>query len=109
MFNRTPNGRFSMGLAGCIAAMVLSSTVMASGSFGGSAGIGLHNSYNLGKSLFYRKLACEDCPASAKKMDMIGAQELINKLNNDGMFAKELMGVKRQAVIIYLKRRYKAG
>jgi hypothetical protein len=109
MLNRTLNGRFAMGFSGCIAAMVLSSSVMASGSFGGSAGIGLHNSYNLGKSLFYKELACPDCPASAKKMDMMGAQELINKLNKDEMFAKKLMGSKREAVIVYLKRRYKAG
>ncbi len=109
MFNHTSSGRITLGLTGCIAAMVLSSSVMASGSFGGSAGIGLHNSYNLGKSLFYKELACADCPASAQKMDMIGAQQLIIKLNSDQMFAKKLVGNKRQAVIVYLKRRYNAG
>lgn len=109
MFNFSSKGRFSLNLAGVSAALLLSSSVMASGSFGGPAGIGLHNSYNLGKSLYYRKLACEDCPLANQKMDVMGAKKLIDKLNEDENFAKGLKGIKRNAVIVYLQRRYKAG
>ncbi len=109
MFNPTSRGRFLLILTSISAALLLSTSVMASGSFGGPAGIGLHNSYNLGKSLYHRKIACERCPASSKKLDVLGARELINKLNTDEFFVKGLKGLKRQSVIIYLSRRYKTG
>jgi hypothetical protein len=54
-------------------------------------------------------LACEKCPLANQKMDTMGAQELINKLNEDENFAKVFKGIKRNAVIVYLQRRYKAG
>lgn len=109
MFNFSPKGRFTMKLAGATAALILSSSVMASGSFGGASGIGLQNSYNLGKTLYYRQLACEECPLGKQSLDVIGAQKLIDKLNHDENFAQGLKGIKRNAVIVYLKRRYKTG
>lgn len=109
MFNVSSHRRFGLTLAGGAAALLLSTSVMASGSFGGGGGVGLQNTYNLGKAVFHKKMVCDDCAVKSSKLDSMGAKELINKLMADKQFAQNVKGKNRKAVIVYLKRRYKAS
>lgn len=109
MFNFSSHRRFALTLAGSTAALLLSTSVMASGSFGGGGGVGLQNTYNLGKAVFHKKMVCDDCPVKSSRLDSKGAKELINRLMADESFAQQVTGKNRQAVIVYLKRRYKAS
>ena len=109
MFNVSLYRRFALTLAGSAAALLLSTSVMASGSFGGGGGVGLQNTYNLGKAIFHKRMVCDDCAIKSSKLDSMGAKEIINKLMADEQFAQQVTGKNRQAVIVYLKRRYKAG
>ncbi|GAA3929857.1 hypothetical protein [Litoribacillus peritrichatus] len=99
---------FSLASALVLSASVISTSATASGSFGGG-GVGFQNTYNLGKSVFYKKLACDDCPVENVQMNADEAKSLINKLKTDNEFAKEVTGKQRQSVIFYIERRYKAG
>ncbi len=113
MLKATQKKRLGLTLASCTAALFLStsfvsSSAMASGSFGGG-GVGFQNTYNLGKSVFYKKLACDDCPVENVKMDSSEAKALIQKLNTDDQFANGLTSKQRESVIFYIERRYKAG
>lgn len=84
-------------------------SVMASGSFSSGGGVGFHNTYNLGKAVFYKKLACDDCPVQGSHLQRDDAKALVNKLNSDDMFLPEVSGQERRAVIFYITRRYKTG
>ncbi len=100
-------------LARCAAVAILASGMasqsMASGSFGGGSGFGPQNAYNLGKAVFYKKLACDGCPVENTQLDSESAGELIDKLNSNQDFASEVTGKKRKAVILYLQRRFNAS
>lgn len=87
--------------------IALPSSLFAIESPAGIGGIGLHNSYNLGKSIYLRKLACAGCPTDNKNLDSTTAKVLIDKLNGNEKFAGDLRGIKRQSVIVYLTHRYK--
>ena len=87
--------------------IALPSSLFAIESPAGIGGIGLHNSYNLGKSIYLRKLACAGCPMDNKNLDSSTAKVLVDKLNSNENFAGDLKGIKRQSVIVYLTHRYK--
>ena len=86
---------------------LLGANAIASGSFGGGSSFSGHDSYNLGKSVFHKKLACADCPANGIKMNQLSATELINSLKMDPEFASDLSDKNRKAAIKYLSRRFK--
>jgi len=116
MLSFTRKQVLSKGVARTIlsAALIASSiavttSVHASGSFGGGGNIGSHNSYNLGKSLFHKKLICNACPANGTEMNKTGAKKLIKNLQMDDSFASNLNAKKREAVIAYLTRRFKVN
>jgi len=108
----TANKRFAPGIGKLLLSSVLLSSVfmstntLASGSFGGGSGIGAHNSYNLGKSVFHKKLICQTCPATGTEMSKSGALKIIKKLETDQDFAHNLNDKKRMAVVEYLSRRF---
>jgi len=102
-------GLMSAALALSTAAITTSTTTMASGSFSSGAGVGFQNNYNLGKSVFYKKLVCDDCEIKGSHLQRDEAKNLILKLSNDEMFVSEITGKDRQAVIYYITRRFKAG
>lgn len=115
MFSFAQKKRFNRGIGGLIlsatllSSAVLTTTASASGSFGGGAGIGAHSSYNLGKSIFHKKLSCNACPANGIQMNRKGAKKLINDLEMDHGFASSLNTKSRKAVIAYLTRRFKVN
>jgi len=90
------------------AALTISSA-NASGSFGGGASSGAHSNYNLGKSLFHKKLICNQCPADGIQMNKKGAKDLIMNLEEQEDFASDLNAKNRKAVIAYLSRRFKVN
>jgi len=90
------------------AALTISSA-NASGSFGGGGSSGAHSSYNLGKSLFHKKLICNQCPADGIQMNKKGAKDLIMNLEEQEDFASDLNAKNRKAVIAYLSRRFKVN
>lgn len=81
--------------------------VFASGSYNISGGNPANQSYNLGKSAFYRKLACSSCPLADQDIDAGKAADLLGQLAADKDLGKKLSETERDAVIVYLKRRYK--
>mgnify|MGYP000152543274 CR=1 FL=1 len=93
----------------CSFAALTITSANASGSFGGGASTGAHSSYNLGKSLFHKKLICNQCPANGIKMNKKGAEKLIMDLEVNQEFASDLNEKKRKAVIAYLSRRFKVN
>ena len=90
-------------------ALTLSTTAVASGSFGGGSSAGFQSSYNLGKSVFYKKLGCDTCELKGASLDKSEAKNVIQKLSNDAKYVSEIKGKERKAVISYMSRRYKAG
>lgn len=105
----TLSGHTLFKLIATVILITLPSSLFAIESPAGIGGIGLHNSYNLGKSIYLRKLACAGCPTDNKNLDSSTAKVLIDKLNNNEKFAGDLKGIKRQSVIVYLTHRYKMG
>ncbi len=83
------------------------STVLASGSYSISGGDQANQSYNLGKSAFYRKLACSSCPLAGQELDKAKAAELVAQLAKASELAQKLSETERDAAGVYLKRRYK--
>ena len=84
MFKMAQKKRLGLTLTSCTAALVLSTSVLstpavASGSFGGG-GVGFQNTYNLGKSVFYKKLACDHCPVQNIQMDSNELRKFIHDL-----------------------------
>lgn len=84
----------------------VSAGAIASGSFSGGSGVGIQNSYNLGKSVFHKKLVCSSCVMAGQKVQAQDAKNIINKLKTDGAFLSDVKGRKRTALITYLKKRY---
>jgi hypothetical protein len=90
-----------------VLAYAVSSPVLASGSYSVSGGDQANQSYNLGKSAFYRKLACSSCPLANQDIDETKAAELVKRLGDNAELAQKLSANERDAVITYLQRRYK--
>lgn len=80
----------------------------ASGSYSSGAGGDLANqSYNLGKAAFYKKLICSSCPLAQPEPDAAKAAEIIQQLKTQPQVAATLSDREREAVIQFLKRRYR--
>lgn len=82
-------------------------SALASGSYSISGGDQANQAYNLGKSAFYRKLACASCPLADQDLDASKAAEWVGQLAANKDLAQKLSETERDAVIVYLKRRYK--
>ena len=79
------------------------SLALASGSdAGGSAETGDAAAYNLGKSVYFSKLACANCPLAGKSLDAAMARQVIEKAP-----AVALSDDESKALAVYLKRRFK--
>ena len=98
-------GQFTLMIALTGAAMTASS-VYASGSFSRPSG-GLQDSYNYGKSVFYKKVACKGCPLQGERVDRQSAEELVDRFDADDSFVSGLNKRERMAVVHYLEKRYK--
>ena len=79
------------------------SLALASGSdAGGSAETGDAAAYNTGKSVYFSKLACANCPMAGKSLDAAMARQVIEKAP-----AVALSDDESKALAVYLKRRFK--
>ncbi len=79
------------------------SLALASGSDGGgSAETGDAAAYNTGKSVYFSKLACANCPMAGKSLDAAMARQVIEKAP-----AVALSDDESKALAVYLKRRFK--
>ena len=79
------------------------SLALASGSDGGgSAETGDAAAYNTGKSVYFSKLACANCPLAGKSLDAAMARQVIEKAP-----AVALSDDESKALAVYLKRRFK--
>lgn len=114
MFNFTQTQAFTQTIRCLLKTVIVlssfalfSTTTLASGSFGGNSNFNGHNSYNLGKSVFHKKIICPTCPESSLKMTKSSAVELINKLTEKTGFADNLSDKNRLATIEYLTKRFK--
>jgi hypothetical protein len=84
----------SLGLSGAAA--------MASGSDGvGSAETGDAQAYNIGKMVYFQKLACSGCTLAGKKLDASLAREIIS-----GKVKVMLAEDESRALRVYLSRRF---
>ncbi|MEI8574746.1 hypothetical protein U737_12955 [Methylomonas sp. LW13] len=90
-----------------ITLVVSNDLAFASGSYStGGGGGDANQAYNLGKSAVYKKLACSSCPLAGQEIDAAKATEVIQSLANKPELAEKLSEVEREAVTVYLKRRY---
>jgi hypothetical protein len=81
----------------------LTSSAFASGSEGFSSGQSNDTRlYNAGKSVFSEKFACSSCPLAGKPLDATLAKEVLN-----GTPKVQLSSDEQDAVMVYLKRRFK--
>jgi hypothetical protein len=85
----------------CIAAAAVSGTAFASGSVSPSSGS--VDLYNTGKTVFVQKVACNDCAFKGRGANAMDAKMLIGELAN----SSALSAYERDAVVAYLKRRYR--
>ena len=69
---------------------------------GGSAETGDAQSYNVGKGVYARKLACKSCPLASKSLDASMARGLLSGTETYSLSAEE-----QQALAVYLKLRFK--
>ncbi len=92
-----------------MASLSVSSSALASGSFKGASGSNHQNSYNVGKAVFYRKLACKTCELSKSDVSKKTAPDIIMRLKNDSSFASKLGMDEKKALIHYLTKRFKLG
>ena len=82
-----------------------------SGSSGGSSGGGGSDyfaspNYDIGKSVFFRKLHCDSCPLSALSLDQQSVAAIMPSLKARGELGKSLSYRERYAVRYFLKRRF---
>lgn len=90
------------------ALFIVSAGALASGSYSsGGGGPQANQVYNLGKSVFYKKLLCSECPLSDQEIDADQAAALISRLVDDSDLTGNLDEAEREAVVIYLQRRYR--
>lgn len=86
---------FSLSLVGIVA--------LASGSDGaGSADTGGAQAYNMGKTVYFQKLACNGCALAGKTLDANLARDIIS-----GKVKVMLNEDESQALAVYLNRRFK--
>ena len=79
------------------------SSSFASGSdAAGGAETGDAQAYNIGKGVYAQKLACKSCPLAGKSLDSAMARDLVAGKGTTGLSAEE-----RQALAVYLSRRFK--
>lgn len=90
-----------------VAATTFSSIASASGSFGPSYGANAQNPYNLGKSIYHKKLTCSSCVLSELPAGKDGAMMALDKLKTDKQVMSKLNAKQRKAVRHYLSKRYK--
>ncbi|WP_131655479.1 hypothetical protein [Methylocucumis oryzae] len=86
-----------------IALACTSSSAFASGSYSISGGDQANQAYNLGKSAFYRKLACAGCPLAGQELNESNATEWLTQLSQANELSQKLSTTERDAVIVYLK------
>jgi len=79
----------------------------ASGSYSTGGGGDVNQAYNLGKSAVYKKLVCSSCPLAGQEIDATKAAEIIQTLANKADLTEKLSENEREAVTVYLNRRYK--
>lgn len=101
------SGRAALAFALLLSASTLASVSHASGSFGPSATGSFQNTYNLGKRVYFKKLACDTCPLASDSLDKKQAMMVIEQLNDSKEVMKLLSNKERSAVIHYLKKRHK--
>jgi len=94
-------------LIALVIGLAVATSVLASGSYSISGGDQANQSYNLGKSAFYRKLACSSCPLAGQDIDQAKAAEVMAQLGQANEWAQQLSATERDAAVVYLKRRYK--
>ena len=106
MFNLAIN-KSALVAAAIIGVSVLAANVQASGYHSSSGKSGLQNPYNMGKQVFYKKVACDSCPLPGKNLDKRSAMNVIDQLNSDKMLMQKLSGKERKAATYYLQKRHK--
>lgn len=90
------------GAAALTLALSASLTLASGSDAGGSAETGDAAAYNTGKSVYFSKLACANCPMAGKSLDAAMARQVIEKAP-----AVTLSDDESKALAVYLKRRFK--
>lgn len=83
-----------------------SGIVLASGSYGTGGGDQANQAYNLGKSVFYKKLICKTCPLAQSEPEAGKAAEIVKQLSERPDSVGNISADERAAAIQFLKRRY---
>lgn len=89
-----------------LALLLLSVESHASGSYSTGGG-GANQVYHLGKKALYQKLICTTCPLADLELDADQAKNVVSRLNGNEEFSDALTGKDREAIVAYLKRRYR--
>ncbi|MBV1878224.1 MAG: hypothetical protein KUG79_11330 [Pseudomonadales bacterium] len=84
-----------------------SANVLASGSFNPSSSASQQLSYNAGKRVFHKKIACKTCLLPGKKLNKTSATKVVEAISNGKDFMTLLSKKERMAAIYYLKKRHK--
>jgi hypothetical protein len=101
MFHTTLRKTVVRTLAG-LSLAVAAHAALASGSDGGSsAEMGDTAAYNMGKSIYAMKLACDKCPLAGKSLDSAMAKQVMDKP------PVTLTANEAKALSVYMKRRFK--
>ncbi len=97
-----------LGIAALVAGYaMLPQHVLGSGSYDSpGATAGANQAYNLGKSVLHKKLLCEGCPLSGAEPDAGTAAALVDRLQQPDALGNEISAQEREAVVVYLKRRF---
>jgi hypothetical protein len=97
--------KLSQKSAWALAALIagLSGAAFASGSEGFSSGQNNDTRlYNAGKGVYAEKFSCSSCPLAGKPLNAAVAKEVLG-----GTPKVQLSGEEQDAVMVYLKRRFK--
>lgn len=97
-----PKPRWLPLAAGAVLALAAGLALASGSDAGGSAETGDTATYNMGKSVYARKLACMGCPMVGKSLDATLAKQLLSSKSPVALSADE-----EAALGAYLKRRFK--
>lgn len=87
---------------------IVISMLIAPLSFGsGSEGGDFDSAYEIGKTVFKKKLHCDDCPLAGEKLDKKTARELHKQISGGEDIGADLTKRDRKVVSHFLKKRYR--
>jgi hypothetical protein len=101
MFHNTLQNTVFRTLVGLSLVLATQATLASGSDGGGSAEMGDAAAYNMGKSIYAMKLACDKCPLAGKTLDAAMAKQVMDKP------PVTLTMNESKALAVYMKRRFK--